>query len=322
MWSHAARACLADVIAPSAKRAGVVTGRRYLGFVLIVFNPAAGAGRRRHLSRALSALLARGLRPDLAETSGPGDAAALARAAALRGVEVVVAAGGDGTIAEVASGLAGSGAALGVLPLGTANVLAWELGLPRSADGAASVLAAGRWATLSPGLARFADGRQRLFVQMLGAGFDAAVVAHLDLALKRRIGRTAYVWQSLRELPRHAFPPVTAELDGVASQAASAIVTKGRLYAGRFRIAPAARPEAPGFQVVLFRRPGAIHAALAGAALPLGLVPRLPGVEIVPAGRIRLLAAAPVPVQTDGDLAGLLPVEVSEAPGALRILLP
>jgi diacylglycerol kinase family enzyme len=260
--------------------------------VLIVFNPTAGAGRRRRFARALAALGARGFRPELAETRGPRHAEALAREAAARGVSVIVAAGGDGTIAEVAAGLTGSPATLGVLPLGTANVLALELGLPLSPERAAAVLAAGRPAVLRPGLARFADGRARLFVQMLGAGFDAAVVANLDLALKRRIGRAAYV------------------------------VTKGRLSAGRYRIAPDARPADPGFQVVLFRQPGALQAALAAAALPLGLIPRLPGIEIVPAHRIALRAAEAVPVQADGDPAGLLPVEIADAPAPIRILVP
>ncbi len=290
--------------------------------MLIVFNPTAGAGRRRRLARAVAALIARGVRLDLAETRGPGDAEVLARDAAGRGVDVVVAAGGDGTIAEVAAGLAGSGAALGVLPLGTANVLAWELGVPAAPERAAAVVAAGRAAMLRPGIARFAHGRTRLFVQMLGAGFDAEVVAHLDLALKRRIGRAAYVWQSARELPRYRFPPITAELDGTSVTAASVIVTKGRLYAGRYRIAPEARPLEPGFQVVLFRRPGAMQAALAALALPLGLIPRLPGVEIAPAHRIVLAAAGAVPVQADGDPMGALPVSVADAPDPLRILLP
>jgi YegS/Rv2252/BmrU family lipid kinase len=290
--------------------------------MLVVFNPTAGAGRRRRLARALSALVARGLRPEVAETRGPGDAEGIAREAAGRGVAMVVAAGGDGTIAEVAAGIAGSAASLGVLPLGTANVLAWELGVPLGAARAAEVLAAGRVSTLRPGFARFGDGRTRLFVQMLGAGFDAAVVANLDLGWKRRIGRLAYVAQSLREMPRYAFVPIEAEVDGVRSAAASVIVSKGRLYAGRYLLAPAARPAEPGFQVALFRRGGAAQAALAGAALPFGLVPRLPGVEIVFARRVRLLAVAPVPVQADGDPAGVLPVEVEDAPGGLRVVLP
>lgn len=290
--------------------------------MLVVFNPAAGAGRRRKLARAMAALLARGLRPDLAETRGPGDAEGIARAAAGRGVSVVVAAGGDGTIAEVAAGLAGSGASLGVLPLGTANVLAWELGVPPGPERAAAVLADGRTAMLRPGLARFADGRTRLFVQMLGAGFDAAVVANLDLAWKRRIGRLAYVGQSIRELPRYDFPMIEVVCDGIATRAASVIVTKGRLYAGRYLLAPRARPAEAGFQVALFRHGGAARAALAGAALPLGLVPRLPGVEIIFAREVAMRAAGAVPVQADGDPAGMLDVTVGDAAGPLRILLP
>lgn len=294
--------------------------------MLIVFNPTAGTARRRRLARVLEALRASGRRPELAETTHPGHAGALARDAARRGVGVVVAAGGDGTIAEVAGGLAGSDSALGVVPLGTANVLAWELGVPRGALGAAAALAGGRTVALRPGVARFADGRSRLFVQMLGAGFDAAVVAGLDLGLKRRIGRGAYVWQTLRELPRHGFPPIRVEADGRVLAAASVVVSKGRLYAGRYELAPGMGPDRPGFRVVRFTRGGAAAALLYGAALPLGLLPRLPGVEQVAARRVVLSAADPegalVPVQADGDPAGHLPVEIVEAEAPIRILLP
>ncbi len=310
------------VTAQQARRKRIVIRPRYAAAVLIVFNPMAGAGRRRRLARALGALRALGLRPDLAETSGPGDATLLARAAAAEGRRLVVAAGGDGTIAEVAAGISGSGTGLGLLPLGTANVLAWELGVPRRPEAAAAVLAGGRDTVLWPGLASFPDGRERLFVQMLGAGFDAAVVTNLDLRLKQRIGRAAYVLQSLRELPRHAFPPITVELDGRCLTVASAIVSKGRLYAGRHLIAPQADPAAPGFRVVLFTRSGAAQVVLAGLALPLGLIPRLPGVEIRPAHGLRLASGSGVPVQTDGDPAGLLPVSVRDAPAPLRIRLP
>src|SRR5918997_1281966 len=180
--------------------------------MLIVFNPAAGARRRRRLRRALDALARLGLRPELAETERPGHATLLAGEAAGRGVALVVAAGGDGTIAEVAGGIAGSAAALGILPLGTANVLAWELGVPPAPERAAAVLATGRAAVLRPGFARYGDGTQRLFVQMLGAGFDAAVVHRLDLGLKRRLGRGAYVAQGMRELGRYPFPRFQAVL--------------------------------------------------------------------------------------------------------------
>ena len=289
--------------------------------MLIVFNPAAGARRRRKLLAALDLLRGLGLRPEVADTARRGHAVELARDAAHEGVRIVVAAGGDGTIAEVAAGLSGSDSALGVLPLGTANVLALELGLPRAPARAAAVLAMGRTALLHPGLAQYGDGRELLFVQMLGAGFDAAVVHALRPGLKRMIGKGAYVVQTIREMPRYPFGAIRVELDGRVEDAASAIVTKGRLYAGRFLLAPGADPHEEGFHVALFRDAGVMAAMRYGAALPLGLLPRLRGVEILRAGGVRLTGEA-IPVQADGDAAGRLPVTITAAPRPMRIVVP
>ena len=289
--------------------------------MLIVFNPAAGARRRGRLARAIAALTQSGVVARVAETLRPGHATAIAREAAAGGVPLVVAAGGDGTIAEVAAGLAGTSARLGILPLGTANVLAWELGLPPGPEAAARVLAGGRLAWLRPGVATYADGSERLFVQMLGAGYDAAVVHHLDLGLKRRIGKGAYVAQGLRELARYDFAEFTAELDGEPHQVTSAIVSKGRLYAGRHLLAPEALPGEAGFHVALFAGAGRGRAALYGAALPLDLLPRMPGVTLLRASRVRLLGPA-VPVQADGDPAGTLPVEIRDSTGPISVMLP
>ncbi|MFC3123499.1 diacylglycerol/lipid kinase family protein [Pseudoroseomonas globiformis] len=281
---------------------------------LIVFNPAAGNRRRQKLQRALRLLPG----AELAETRAPGHAEHIARDAARSGRPCIVAAGGDGTIAEVAAGLAGHNSALGILPLGTANVLAHELGLPLLPEAAAACLTRGEEALLWPGIARFADGRQRLFVQMVGAGFDAAVVHGLDLRLKKAIGRGAYVWQSLREMPRYGFPPIAATLDGNQPLLASAlVVSKGRFYAGRYMLAPEARPVEPGFHVALIQG-GMARAMLAGALLPLGLLPRLPGLRLLRAGHVALAGDA-VPVQADGDPVGNLPVELRDAAGPLRV---
>ncbi len=289
--------------------------------MLIVFNPAAGARRRRRLFAALDLMRGIGQRPEVAETTHRGHATALARRAAEDGVRIVVAAGGDGTIAEVAAGLAGSESALGVLPLGTANVLALELGIPRAPAQAAAVLAMGRTTLLHPGIARYPDGRELLFVQMLGAGFDAAVVHNLPGRLKRAIGKGAYVWQTMREMPRYPFAPIRVSIGDRVEQVASVIVTKGRLYAGRFLLAPGADPRAEGFHVALFRDAGVVAAMRYGAALPLGLLPRMRGVEILRAGQIAL-DGADIPVQADGDAAGFLPNLICPAPQPMRIVLP
>jgi diacylglycerol kinase (ATP) len=282
--------------------------------MLVIFNPAAGSRRRRKLTRAMGVL---GRNAVLAETAGPGDARRIAAEAAAEGHDCVVAAGGDGTIAEVAAGLAGSATSLGILPFGTANVLALELGLPRDAEGAARVIAAGREAVIHPGAAN-----GRLFVQMLGAGFDAAVVHHLPPGLKRRIGKGAYVWQSLVEMARHDFPALSFSADGGTwENAASLIVTKGRLYAGNHLVAPGASPLAPGFTLVIQRGPARLGALLAGTALPLSLMHRLPFIELRRCTKVTLEGPG-VLTQCDGDAGPPLPLTISDAPDGLRIRIP
>src|SRR5271165_685230 len=241
--------------------------------MIIVFNPAAGMRRPSLLWRVLDVLVANGIRIELAETHRRGHAETLAREAVCRGAPMVVAAGGDGTIAEVANGLMGSSARLGVIPLGSANVVAHELSLPFEPRAVAAALAFGRTRPLWPGVARGSDG-SRLFVQMLGVGFDAQVVHRLPVALKRAFGRGAYALQSLREMALYRFAPVRLRLDGEETQAASVIVSKGRLYGGRFLLAPTARAAEPGFSVVLFDNAGIAAALLYGGALPLGLLGR------------------------------------------------
>lgn len=288
--------------------------------MIVVFNPVAGRRRAHLLWRVLDVLIANGVRLDLAETHRAGHAEALAREAALRGERMVVAAGGDGTIAEVANGLMGSAARLGVIPLGTANVLAHELGLPFAPKSVAAALAFGRTCTLWPGQAHGPDGA-RLFVQMLGVGFDAHVVHNLPFPLKKVFGKGAYVMQSLRELIRYKFPPIPMRIDDAETEAASVIISKGRLYGGRFRLAADAVPAAPGFSVVLFDRTGPAAAMMYGAALPLNLLGHAPGVRHLRARRIDFLQNTVVPAQTDGDRSGWAPLWVSDAPASIQVVM-
>ncbi len=290
--------------------------------MLIIFNPVAGGARRRRLARALRALRGAGAALELAETTHAGHATRLAAEAVARGVDVVIAAGGDGTVAEVAAGLNGRGATLGLLPLGTANVLAHELGLPLTPELAAAVLLGGRRVALRPGLALWPGGEERLFVQMIGAGFDAAVVHALDPAEKRRLGRGAYLLESVRQLHRYGFAGFELALDdGPWLPATSVIVGKGRLYAGPWRSLPGASPLHPGFTVLRFAKARAPGALLAGLMLPLHALHRVPGATLARAGTVRL-RGPDVPCQADGDAAGRLPVEIGDAPDPIPFLVP
>ena len=172
----------------------------------VIFNPTAGARRGRRLEATLRILRDEGCALDLRQTKAAGDAARLARAIDPTATDLVVAAGGDGTINEVINGLVeGGGAsappALAIVPLGTANVLAAEIGLGTSPRAIADAVLKGRTVSLSLG-----EANGRLFALMVGVGFDAQVVRHVDLALKRRIGKAAYLWETLWQLVRFPFP--------------------------------------------------------------------------------------------------------------------
>jgi diacylglycerol kinase (ATP) len=288
--------------------------------MIVVFNPVAGMRRASLMWRVLDVLVANGVRIELSETHRPGHAEALAREAVCRGSSMVVAAGGDGTIAEVANGLMGSTARLGVIPLGTANVMAHELELPFEPRAVAAALAFGRTRPIWPGVVRTTEG-SRLFVQMVGVGFDAQVVHHLPVALKRMLGRGAYVIQTLRELAGYRFPTIHLRLDGEVTQAASVIVSKGRLYGGRFVLAPSACAGEPGFSVVLFDHSGIAAGLLYGAALPLNLLSRAPGVRHVRARQVDFIDNEALPAQADGDAVGWTPIAVTDAPAAIQMVV-
>lgn len=287
--------------------------------LIVIHNPTAGQRRVHALWQVLDILSGNGVRVRLWQTNHPGHATELARLAIMEGARQVVAAGGDGTIAEVAAGLSGSRVPLGVIPLGTANVLAQELNLPFSPRAIAAALAFGRTRTVWPGLATGPAGT-RLFVQMVGVGLDAQVVHHMPRGFKRLFGRTAYVLQTLREMIRYSYRPIRLKVDGAAEEAASVVVTKGCLYAGHYQLAPGAHHNEPGFSVALFGGHGPCAALMYGAALPLNLLPRAPGLRLLRAHEVEILDSCDLHAQADGDPAGRAPLWVRDAPAAIEVV--
>lgn len=285
--------------------------------MLIIYNPAAGRRRAQRLWRVLDVMVHNGVKLEIAETLHPGHATILAREASARGMRLVVAAGGDGTIAEVAAGLAGTQTPMGIIPLGTANVLAHELGLPFAPQEVAAALAFGRTRPVWPGLS-CSGGAEHLFVQMIGAGFDAEVVHHLDPLLKRILGRSAYVLQGLREAIRYRFPPIRLTIDGLETEASGIIITKGRFYAGRYTIAPEATPLQPGFSVILLDQPGPLTTLAHAAALPLDRLSTMPGVRCLRGSEIRF---TPPRAQADGDPAPAGPTTIRDAATPIRVVV-
>jgi diacylglycerol kinase (ATP) len=216
-----------------------------------------------------------------------GDAERLARAAE-PDFDVIVAAGGDGTVNAVLNGLGENPRALALVPLGTANVLAREIGLPHRGDALAALIAEAPAQPVWPGRVG-----GRLFLSMAGIGFDAEVVAAVDSGLKRRIGRLAFLWAILLQLLRHRRRELTISADGGEHRAAALIAARGRFYAGPFLIAPAANLGEPMLDLLLFNYPGRIAALRYLAALVLGRLPRLKSVTRLRARHIRVSATEP-----------------------------
>lgn len=288
--------------------------------VVVIHNPTAGQRRRQRTEATLSLLRQAGCMLDLRATAKPGDAEAIAAGISADDCDVVVAAGGDGTVNEAVNGLAGAPGPvppLAILPLGTANVLAAEIGLGTTPAAIAAAVLTGDARRIRLGRA---NGRH--FVLMAGVGFDAHVVAQVSLLVKRHAGKLAYVGESLRQLTRYRFPLCHVEIDGRAFTARSVVVCNGRLYGGRFVAAPNACLEEPGFEVVLMERGGAWNAVRYGSALALGRLSLLPDVRIVTGRHVRIDGEAGAPAQADGDVIARLPLDITVAERCLDLVYP
>lgn len=298
---------------------GKHSGRR----LLIVLNPTAGKHKRAHIDRVVAALAARGVRSDIYETRGPGDA--MRALPKLRDdFDIVVAAGGDGTVNEVLNGLAGSSATLGIIPCGTTNVLATELGLPSHPEKIAAVLADGVDREIFAGQV---NGRR--FGMMVGIGYDAWVVEGVKPELKKKIGKLAYVLSMLRELRRFGQRQYRIDIDEVIHTAASAVLTLGRHYAGSYILARGARLDEDKIDVVLVQTLNRWAFLLMLFALPLGFAQKLPFMKTVKGKHVRIMPVVailypPESLQADGDSVGFLPAEVrvEDVPVKVRVARP
>ena len=295
--------------------------------LLVIHNPTAGGRRARRLRAVVSRLEARGLSVAVRPTGKRGDAEDFARSADPAEIDAVVAAGGDGTINEVINGLAvhaagGRPLPLVIVPMGTANVLAAELGLSTDAERIAAAIAGGRRTMIWPALAN-----GRVFSLMAGVGLDARVVERVDPRVKRLIGKGAYVAETLVQLatrPDHRYR-VTLD-DGEAQEVASVIVAKGHFYGGRFICAPDARLTEPELHVCLFPRGGRLNALRYVWGVTAGRLARFPEYRVVTAKRVRIEGPAgdglfADAVQGDGDVLARLPVEITLAGWRLPVLV-
>ncbi len=234
--------------------------------------------------------------------------------------DAIVASGGDGTIRHVAAGLIGTSMPLGIIPMGTGNVLAHEIGLRARAEDIAEMLLSGPVVT-----ANVARANGEPFLLMAGVGVDARIVAALDERLKARAGRMAYAPAILRALS-HPVDMLTVDIDGVKHAAAWVIVTNAAHYGGRFMLAPQTHVTRPELQVVLFHARSRVQLAQQMTALALGRMAARcadPGdIQILPCRTVTVTSGTPVATQLDGDVFGTTPLRVEAATDALQLIVP
>ncbi len=279
--------------------------------------------RVERLNRAEAALREHSHEVTRYATTAPRTAGGIARACLARGSDLIVAAGGDGTINEVVEGMAGSSVPLAVLPAGTANVLANEVGLGSGMERAARRIPFCVAQRVPLGRLEFANGVVNHFLLMAGAGLDAHVVLHLDQVLKARFGKLAYYLCGFRQFGR-TLEEFHVEANGKVHDCSFALISKVRNYGGDLEIAREVSLLDDRFEVVLFRGSNSFRYFLYLGGVAAGLHTRIRGVKTYRASEVRLLPRNhdSVHLQVDGEYAGLLPAIVAMVPDALTLLMP
>ncbi len=284
---------------------------------VIIGNPNSGrAGDEDYLERFAKILRSGGLTVEVLNTEHPNHATELA---SLAGDRLVVAAGGDGTVNEVLNGLSPE-ATLGVLPLGTANVLAREFGLPLDPAEACQRILQGERSMVDFGIATNDDGAERRFACMAGIGFDATVIGAVTPRLKRYLRRLAFQVTAFKVFFGNRFPPLEIIHGDEVHTARFAIVANGQFYGGDYRVSGPGLLTSGEFETILVER----VSDLLRPDVFAGIMARRPlNRSMMSFTSTEVHARAPgteVPVQLDGELWGMLPMSFRIEPGALNVV--
>jgi diacylglycerol kinase (ATP) len=273
------------------------------------------------LELAYQALSEVGIRVQVEPTQGPKHATELARKAVQEGCKLVIAAGGDGTVAEAAEGLAGTDTALGIMPMGSIMNMARTLCIPRDLHQAAEVIAAGRVLAMDTGRVS-----GRYFLEAGGVGLAAGLFGYFDRVDTGRMNLTTALRGSWRFLTNLGAPRLTVEIDGVAQHVRSPMVTvsNGPFVGAAYALAPEAKVDDGLLDVVIFRRTSVLRVLLHLLMVAGGRrLPPPPQAVVHRAHSVRVIAhrRRPPPVHADGSLVGVTPAYFEVVPASLHVLV-
>jgi diacylglycerol kinase (ATP) len=291
--------------------------------ILVVLNPNSGNSSADDVRRAIGHHFSCEDGACVVHELGEGDdLSRVVREALERGVDLVAAAGGDGTVSAVAGALAGSEVSLGIIPLGTANVLARELGIPIDLEGACRLLAE-EHAVAKIDAMRVGD---RLFFTQLGVGIDSLMIRDTATEAKKRFGRVAYLWTGVKRLIGFQPRRFSLAIDGrKARPRASQVVVAnvGTLGQPPFQWGPDIRPDDGKVNVCIVKARTVLGYLVLGWHVARGQHEFNPDVCYLPAEHsIAIASDKPLPVQADGEILGETPVEVTVAPAVVRVAVP
>jgi YegS/Rv2252/BmrU family lipid kinase len=291
--------------------------------VFVVLNPKSGSCDRGEARGALERHFSVvGVACRVHETGHDDRLIDLVRDAVRGGCDLVVAAGGDGTVSAVADGLIGTETPLGIVPLGTANVLARELGIPVDLEGACQLLAGDHALTKIDAMEL---GGKYYFTQV-GVGIDAMMIRDTTREHKRRFGRVAYLWTAVTRLVGFQPRRFQLRIDGTVSRPRASqvlVANSGILGQPPFRWGPDIRPDDGRLDVCVIRARTVLDYLVLGWHVLLGQHRRDPNVGYrVAEQAVEIATNAPMPVQADGEIVGETPVTVKAVPGAVRVIVP
>lgn len=289
---------------------------------LLIVNPTAGHYSKKRLAGFVQHLERAGLTVQVTKTLYQGHAADLVQNRPPE-TDLIIAGGGDGTIAEIAQAMMDRPCPLALWPVGSANVLALELNIPFSDAHNATLIASGQTRTVWPGwLTTEGQTSPTLFLQMVGVGLDGWVVQQLSSALKKRIGRLAYVLTALRLPFAYSFPAFETCVDGRTYRSCLTIISKGRLYGGPFRLFPHNHHEKSVFSILMLHRLNPLALLRQLLAFACHKPCPAPAISYIKGQTITCSGNRPVPVQSDGDFRGMTPCRITSTPTPLQIICP
>jgi YegS/Rv2252/BmrU family lipid kinase len=306
--------------------------------VFLIYNPTSGQRRRKRekqIVRIAEMFRSAGIQTETCATTHRGSAIEQARQAAQAGFDTVIACGGDGTLNEALNGIMRSGtrAVLGVVPLGSGNLLASDLRLPADPITATQKLLGAKAHEIQPGVissSTAAGPEKRYFFVAAGVGSDAELMYRTGVAAKERWGRNAYFLEMARMTFRRAYPLFQAEWENEAgtrttSEVSLAMAIRASRFPGLLRLVKLGSSlTEPAYRLLLFRTDQVRHFLHYFASVASGMNWKVPQVDVVRSTwfRCTALREPKIHAQADGELLGRVPVEVGIAEETIRLLMP